>query len=89
MLLEYFGRWRYLNIKRIWDHELDLEEEEDHPSFWDEHADTNLYIEEDEIKQSRDETEDWEYELFRFWTMEYLTTIKKHIWDEEFEYIGI
>jgi hypothetical protein len=63
LIYEYFFGRSILHIKKNWDHELDLGDEEDHPTFWDDFDDSNLYIEEEEIKQSREEIEDFDYEL--------------------------
>jgi len=69
-----------------WDHELDLGDEEDHPTFWDDFDDSNLYIEEEEIKQSREEIEDFDYELseIEYWS---INLDKETHWDDEFEFV--
>ena len=50
-------------IKKNWDQEFDLGEEEDHAQHWDEFEDSNLYAEDDEIKQTRESVDDFDDEL--------------------------
>lgn len=89
LLYDYFCWWSILTIKKNWDQEFDLGEEDDHASHWEEFEDSNLYAEDVEIKQSRESVDDFDDELSWSRILEHFLLNMKHIWDEEFEYIGI
>ena len=38
-------------------------DEEEYPDFWSDYEDSNLYAEDEEIKQSREGVEDYDYDL--------------------------